>query len=81
MSPKQSGQQDDLMRQLAVYGNVGLNFACAVLVGFGLGLLADTKLFSGQTSPWLTFIGLALGIGAAFRSLWALTREGRNAGD
>ena len=80
MSPKQS-EQSELMRQLAVYGNVGMNFVCAVLVGFALGWLADNELFSGSTTPWLTFIGLALGIAAAFKSLWSLTKEGHNAGD
>ena len=67
-------ERDELMRQLAVYGNVGMNFACAVLIGFALGWLADEKLLAGRTTPWLTFLGLGLGIAAAFRSLWALTK-------
>ena len=72
--------QSEIMRQLAVYGNVGMQFACSILVGFALGLLADNTLLAGRTTPWLTFLGLAVGIAAAFRSLWAVTKIGRDAG-
>lgn len=76
-------KQSEFMRQLAVYGNVGMQFACSILLGFALGWLADNKLFSGRTAPWLTFLGLALGIGAAFKSLWAITKmqDGRDERD
>ena len=71
-------EQSETMRQLAVYGNVGMQFACSILVGFALGWLADNKVLAGRTTPWLTFLGLALGIGAAFRSLWAITKIGQD---
>ena len=71
-------KQSELIRQLAVYGNVGMQFACSILIGFALGWLADEKLFAGRTTPWLTFLGLALGIAAAFRSLWAITKIGQD---
>lgn len=73
-----SEERQEIVHQLSVYGNVGLTFVAAVLLGFGAGWAADNRLFSGGTAPWLTLAGLAVGIAAGFRSLWALTRTVRN---
>ena len=75
---KVSEEPKEIVRQLAVYGNAGMNFVCAVLVGFAVGWALDNKVFSGNTAPWLTFFGLALGIAAGFRSLWKLAERLRD---
>ena len=36
----------------------------------GGGIYLDQKVFDGRTSPWFTFIGLALGIAAGYKSLF-----------
>jgi len=73
-----SEERQEIVHQLSVYGNVGLTFVAAVLLGFGAGWAADNRLFAGGTAPWLTLAGLVVGIAAGFRSLWALTRTVRN---
>ncbi len=70
-----SKEQQENFRQLATYSHVGLSFVFSIIIGFGMGWYLDEKLFSGNTSPWFTFIFLAFGIGAGFKNLWELTRE------
>lgn len=49
----------------------GLNLA-AVLAGFGVGWLADTKLGS---SPVCTLVGLAVGVTAGIAGSWVRIRQ------
>jgi ATP synthase protein I len=59
------------------YGSVGLELALSVLVGLFGGRWLDSKL---GTAPWLTWIGLGLGIIAGYRAIWlALKQANREA--
>ena len=51
---------------------LGLTMALLVGGGGGLGLLVDDWL---GTSPWATFVGLALGIAFAGLALWQQARR------
>lgn len=51
---------------MATYSTVGLEFAGCVLVGLVVGYWIDGKLGTG----WVTFVGLAVGITAGYRTLW-----------
>ena len=66
----------DLRREfvhlLANYGHIGFTFAAAILIGLGGGIYLDQKVFDGRTAPWFTFIGLAFGIAAAYKSLFEI---------
>ena len=56
----------DSLKDLAYYSSLGFTIALSVFIGFGIGFYLDRRF---DTSPWLTYIGLAFGIAAAFRSI------------
>lgn len=53
---------------LALVGGIGLNWALSIVLGIGLGHLADGRF---HTTPWFTLIGLALGLAGGF---WGMMR-------
>jgi ATP synthase protein I len=55
-----------LLREYAYYSSLGLQVALAIVIGLFLGYYLDGKF---GTSPWLTLIGLGLGIAAGYRNL------------
>jgi len=57
---------------LANYGHIGFTFAAAIVIGLGGGIYLDQKVFDGRTAPWFTFIGLAFGIAAGYKSLFEI---------
>jgi ATP synthase protein I len=59
------------LKDLGIYGTVGLEFGLSVLVGLFGGQWLDRKL---HTDPWLTFIGMGFGIAAGARTLWRAAR-------
>ncbi len=65
----------EFVRLVANYGNAGFTFGSAIIVGFVGGLLFDQKVFAGRTAPWFTFIGLAFGIAAGYKTLFDLIRQ------
>lgn len=64
-----SDVKNEFVQLLANYGHVGFTFVACIVVGLGGGILLDQKVFDGNTSPWFTFIGLAFGIAAAYKTL------------
>jgi ATP synthase protein I len=54
---------------LVTASSIGLAVVIAIVLGLGLGLLLDSRL---GTRPWLTIIGLLMGIVAGFRNLWVM---------
>lgn len=64
-----SGLKKELIQLLAQYGNVGFTFVASIFIGLGGGVYLDQKVFDGDTAPWFTFIGLAFGIAAGFKTL------------
>lgn len=65
-----SGAKNEWVQLLANYGHIGFTFVACIVVGMGGGILLDTKVFDGKTTPWFTFIGLAFGIAASFKTLF-----------
>ncbi len=68
----------EFVRLLANYGNAGFTFGSAIIVGFVGGLLIDQKVFSGRTAPWFTFVGLAFGIAAGYKTLFELIWQAKD---
>lgn len=65
----------DRGRQLKAFarvGSVGIELALSTVVGLLGGQWLDEKL---STAPWLTVIGLLLGVTAGFRSLIQAARR------
>lgn len=52
--------------------DLGLRMGISVILGVGLGLLADGWF---GTRPLLTLVGAALGVGAAMYTIWEVARE------
>ncbi len=64
-----SDVKKEFVQLLANYGHIGFTFAAAILIGLFGGIYLDQKVFDGRTAPWFTFIGLAFGIAAGYKSL------------
>lgn len=54
-------------RSLGELASIGMAMVLATVIGLGAGYYADRWL---DTSPWLTLIGLGLGIAASFVTLF-----------
>ncbi len=77
-----SDYKKEMMFLLGTYGHIGITFVAAIFIGLGAGILLDQKVFDGRTAPWFTFIGLAFGIAAGFKSLLdILWRSSKNMED
>ena len=64
-----SDVKKEFVQLLANYGHIGFTFVAAILIGLGGGIYLDQKVFDDRRSPWFTFIGLAFGITAGYKSL------------
>jgi ATP synthase protein I len=61
------------LKELAYYSSLGFSVALSIVIGLGIGVYLDTKVF--DTSPWLTLIFLVLGIAAGFRNIGHAMRK------
>lgn len=64
-----SDVKKEFVQLLANYGHIGFTFVAAILIGLFGGIYLDQKVFDGNTAPWFTFIGLAFGVAAGYKSL------------
>ena len=69
------GVKSEFLQLLGQYGHIGVTFVASIFLGLGGGILLDRKVFDGSTSPLFTFIGLAFGIAAGFKSLFDIVRR------
>jgi ATP synthase protein I len=67
-----SSIKNEMVHLLANYGHVGFTFVACIFIGLGGGIVLDQKVFDGRTAPWFTFIGLAFGIAAGFKTLFSV---------
>ncbi len=79
---KMSDMKKEMIHLLANYGHIGFTFVACIFIGMGGGILLDQKVFEGRTAPWFTFIGLAFGIAAGFKTLldiiWRENKKGND---
>lgn len=75
-----SSLKKELIHLLANYGHVGFTFVACIFIGLGGGILLDQKVFEGKTTPWFTFIGLAFGIAAGFKTLFDILWRAKDSG-
>ena len=62
------------VKDLAFFSSMGLAMALSIVIGAGLGYYIDEKF---GTNPWGLYIGLGLGIAAAFRNLFYLYQRAK----
>ncbi len=64
----------NMFRTLGYLSTVGLAMAFSIGIGAWVGYYLDNKF---DTTPWLFFVFLALGIVAAFRNLYIMYKRGQ----
>jgi ATP synthase protein I len=62
------------IRELAYYSSLGLQVALSIFIGLFIGLYLDRRFGS---TPWLTLIGLGMGIVAGYRNIGLAIRKSR----
>jgi ATP synthase protein I len=62
------------LRELAYFASIGLSISLSIFIGLGLGVYLDGKF---GTRPWLTLIGIGLGIAAGYRNIGLAIRKSR----
>lgn len=62
------------IRELAYYSSLGLQVALSIFIGLFLGLYLDRRL---GITPWLTLIGLGMGIVAGYRNIGLAIKKSR----
>jgi len=67
MLSKKDKDNKPWLSEVRGYGNIGIDLACAVLVGFGIGYLLDKWL---GTTPLFMIVGVLWGVTSAFLSLY-----------
>ncbi len=70
-----SSFRKEVLKLLSDFGTVGMTVSFSIFIGVGIGYWLDHKVFKGRTEPWLTLIFLGLGIAAAFKNLYRMTRR------
>jgi len=65
----------EAIKLLAVFSTIGITMAACVFIGLGFGYFLDNRVFDGRTTPWFTFIFLALGIFAGYKNLYLMTKR------
>ncbi len=63
------------VRLLSRVSSMGIAMALSIVIGLAAGYYVDKWL---GTEPWGFFVGLAMGIVAAFRNLYIIVQRSRN---
>ena len=63
------------IKELAFFSSVGLSLSLSIFIGLALGVYLDRRVF--HTTPWLTLVGLGLGIAAGYRNLFLVIKRSR----
>lgn len=62
------------LKELAYYSSLGFQVALSIVLGLAAGVYLDRRF---QTQPWLTLIGLGMGIAAGFRNIGLAIKKTR----
>jgi len=62
------------IKDLAFFSSIGFAMALSIAIGAGLGYFIDEKF---GTRPWGLYIGLGMGIAAAFRNLYYMYQRAK----
>jgi ATP synthase protein I len=64
-----------LFRELWYYSSLSFSIALSIVIGLGIGVWLDRRVF--DTSPWFTLIFLGLGVIAGFRNIYLAMQRSR----
>ena len=62
------------IRELAYFSSLGLQVALSIFIGLFLGIYLDRWL---DSAPWLTLVGLGMGIFAGYRNIGLAIKKSR----
>lgn len=62
------------IKDLAYFSSIGFAMALSIAIGVVVGYLIDEKF---GTKPWFLYIGLGMGIAAAFRNLYLIYQRAK----
>lgn len=62
------------LRELAYFSSLGLAVALSIFIGLAIGVYLDGRF---DTTPWLTLIGLGMGIAAGYRNIGLAIKKSR----
>lgn len=63
-----------VIRELAYYSSLGFSVSFSIFIGLFAGVYLDRRF---GISPWLTLIGLGLGIAAGFKNIALALKKSR----
>jgi ATP synthase protein I len=63
------------LKQFAYYSSLGFQIALSIVIGLAAGVYLDRKF---ELTPWLTLIGLGLGIAAGYKNIGLAIKKSRN---
>lgn len=72
MNPKRKNKSGETHRAAAVFSQLGVRMAACVFIGFGAAKLLTSRF--GAPS-WVFVLGVLLGVGAAYKTLYDLVKE------
>lgn len=72
INDSQSKEQNDFVRGFSQISQVGFSIFACILIGVFIGRFLDNSL---GTSPWLLLVFSFLGVGAAFKYLYDLSKR------
>lgn len=64
-----------LMRSLSVATTIAMSVVFSTFAGVLTGYYLDNSVFEGRTSPWLTLLGLALGLAGGVKNFFILSKR------
>ncbi len=70
-----SKQRKEVFNMLTDFSTIGMTVAFSIFIGVGFGYYLDNKVFDGKTTPWFTFIFLGIGIAAAFKNIYQISKR------
>ena len=65
-------ERREMMRALSIFSQVGITMVACVMIGVFIGRFLDTWL---NTTPWLLLLFTVFGAGAAFKSLYDMSKR------